>query len=49
MKIKSPRVVIYSIIALGCIALAFFTKEWFFLIPAVILMVLNQRELMQKK
>jgi fumarate reductase subunit C len=49
MKIKSPKVVIFSVIALGCIALAFFTKEWLFIVPAVILMILNQRELMKKR
>jgi hypothetical protein len=48
MKIKSPRVVIYSIIALGFLALTFFV-DWFFIIPAAILMFLNHKELMQKK
>lgn len=49
IKIKNPRVVIYSIIALGFIALAFFLKEWLFIIGAVVLMILNQRELIKKK
>jgi len=49
MKIKSPRVVIYSLLALGFIALAFFLKEWLFLIGAVVLMILNQRELNKLK
>ena len=48
MKIKSPRVVIFSILALGCIALTF-VVDWYFIIPAVILMLLNQKELMKYK
>ena len=48
MKIKNPRVVIYSIIALGFIALSFITREWLYLIGAVVLMVLNQKELKKK-
>ncbi len=48
LKIKSPRVVIYSIIALGFIALTFFV-DWYFIIPAVILMYLNHRELTKSK
>ncbi|HJX50774.1 MAG TPA: hypothetical protein VJ438_04900 [Candidatus Nanoarchaeia archaeon] len=46
MSIK-PRVIIYSIIALICLYLTF-TVDWFFIIPAVILMFLNQRELFKK-
>lgn len=49
IKIKSPRVVIYSILALGFIALAFFLREWLYLIGAVILMFLNQKELKRIK
>ncbi len=45
---KNPKVVLFSIIALVCLALAF-TIDWLFIIPAVILMLLNQRELMKKK
>jgi hypothetical protein len=48
MKIKNPRIVIYSIIALGFIALTFFISYWF-LVGAIVLMILNQRELMRKK
>jgi len=45
---KNPKVVIYSILALGFVALSFLV-DWLFLIGAVILMVLNQKELMSKK
>ena len=45
---KNPKVVFYSIIALICLVLTF-TIDWLFIIPAVILMYLNQRELMRKK
>jgi len=41
------KVIIYSVIALGCLALMFFVN-WLFIIPAAILMWLNQRELMKK-
>lgn len=44
---KRKKVIIYSIIALICIALTF-TISWYFIIPAVILMILNQREIMGK-
>ena len=49
IRMKSPKVVIYSILALGFIALAFFLKEWLFLIGAVVLMFLNQKELNNMK
>jgi fumarate reductase subunit C len=45
---KNPKVVVYSIIALGFLALSFLV-DWIFIIPAVILMILNQKELMKKK
>lgn len=45
---KNPKVVLYSIIALGFLYLTFMV-DWLFIIPAVILMILNQRELMRKK
>jgi len=48
MKIKNPKVVIYSIIALFFLYLTF-TIDWLFIIPAVIIMMLNQKELMQNK
>jgi hypothetical protein len=39
------KVIIYSLIALLCVVLMFIFKEWLFIIPAVILLYLNQREL----
>jgi hypothetical protein len=42
------KVVIYSIIALGFLALSFLV-DWLFIIGAVIFMFLNQKELMKKK
>ncbi len=41
---KNPKVVIYSIIALGFLALAFLV-DWLFIIGAVVLIFLNQKEL----
>jgi len=41
------KVIIYSIIALGFIALTFFV-DWIFIIGAVIMIYLNQRELNKK-
>jgi hypothetical protein len=51
MKTKKEinyRVVIYSIIALVCLALMYLV-DWLFIIPAVWLAWLNQKELMKKK
>ena len=45
---KKPKVVVRSIIALICLVLTF-TIDWLFIIPAAILMFLNQKELMNKK
>lgn len=42
------KVIIYSLIALGFIALMFFV-DWIFIIGAVIMIWLNQRELMSKQ
>tara|TARA_Y100000310_G_scaffold69026_1_gene64401 strand:+ start:19635 stop:19781 length:147 start_codon:yes stop_codon:yes gene_type:complete len=42
------KVIIYSIIALGFLALTFLV-DWLFIIGAVILIYLNQKELMKKK
>jgi len=42
----NKKVILYSIIALGCLALTYFI-HWIFIIPAAILMWLNQRELMR--
>ena len=44
MKIKNPKVVIYSVIALFFILLTFLV-DWMFIIPAVIIMFINQKEL----
>jgi len=44
---KNPRVVLYSLIALGFLVLTF-TVDWLFIIPAVILLIINQKELMKK-
>ena len=42
------KVTIFSLIALGFLVLTFLVN-WMFIIGAVILMILNQRELMKKK
>ena len=42
------KVIIYSLLALGFIALAFLI-DWLFIIGAVVLIALNQRELMKKR
>lgn len=42
------KVVIFSLVALGFVALTFLVNPYF-IIGAVILMILNQRELMKKK
>jgi hypothetical protein len=48
MKSKKPniKVIIYSLIAFGFIALTFLV-DWIFIIGAVIMIWLNQRELMK--
>jgi hypothetical protein len=45
---KNPKVVLFSLVALGFIVLSFLV-DWLFIIGAVILMVLNQKELMKKR
>ena len=45
---KNPKVVIFSIFALGFLVLTFLV-DWIFIIGAVVLLILNQRELMIKK
>lgn len=45
---KNKKVVILSIIALICIVLAI-VIDWLFLVPAVIIMLINQKELIKKK
>ena len=42
------RVIIYSFLAFGFLALTF-TVHWMFIIGAVILMYLNQKEIMKEK
>ena len=42
------KVVIFSLIALVCLVLVF-VINWLFIIPAVILLFLNQKELMGDK
>lgn len=44
---KNKKVVFNSVIALVFIALTF-AVDWLFIIPAVILLFINQRELMKK-
>jgi len=41
------KIVIYSIIALGFVALTFFV-DWIFIIGAIVMVYLNQRELTKK-
>ncbi len=43
----NKKVVLYSLIALACMVLVF-TVDWLFIIPAVILVAMNQKELMKK-
>jgi len=47
-KKLSIRVIIYSLIALGFVALTFLV-DWMFIIGAVVIVWLNQRELIEKK
>ena len=47
IKIKNPKVVLFSLIALIFLALTFLV-DWIFIIGAVVLMILNQKELMKK-
>jgi len=49
MKRKTNwKVVIYSVLAMGFLVLTF-TVDWLYIIGAVVLVVLNQRELFGKK
>ena len=48
MKIKNPIVVVLSLIALGFVALTFIVSPYF-VIGAIVLMLINQRLLMKKK
>ena len=51
-KPKKPalnwKIIIYSLIAFGFIALTFLV-DWMFIIGAAVMVALNQRELMRKK
>ncbi len=42
------RIIIYSLIALVCLVLMFIV-DWLFIIPAVILVFLNQREIIKDR
>jgi hypothetical protein len=42
------KVIIFSLIALGFLALTFLV-DWLFIIGAVVFMLLNQREIMHKR
>jgi len=44
---KNPKVFYLSLVALACIVLTFIV-DWLFIIPAVIIMLKNQKELKKK-
>jgi hypothetical protein len=44
---KNPKIVLYSLIAIGFVVLTFLV-DWLFIIGALVLIYLNQRELMKK-
>lgn len=46
-NMKNKKVVFNSLIALGFLVLTF-TVDWLFIIPAVVLLIINQKELMKK-
>jgi hypothetical protein len=49
MKSKAnKKVVAYSLIALGFLVLTYFV-DWIFIVGAVVMIYLNQKELMKKK
>lgn len=50
MKLEKPnwKVIVFSLIALGFIALTFLVNPWF-IVGAVVFMTLNQIELMKKR
>ena len=43
----NKKVIAYSLVGLACIALVFFV-DWVFIIPAILVVWLNQRILMNK-
>jgi len=47
-KKPNTKVIVYSLIALGFVALTAFV-DWLFIIGAVIMIYLNQKELMKKE
>jgi len=47
MKLKNPKVVFFSIIALGFLTLTFLV-DWIFIVGALIILYLNQKELMKR-
>ena len=47
IKDMNKKIVLFSILGLGFLALTFFV-DWLFIIGAVILVYLNQKELMKK-
>lgn len=51
MKLKSKpnyKIIVYSLIALGFVALTFLV-DWIFIVGAIVLMYLNQKELNKRK
>lgn len=44
----NKKITILSLIALACVILAF-VIDWLFLIPAIIIVIINQRELLKNK
>ncbi|MBU1252116.1 MAG: hypothetical protein KJ905_01470 [Nanoarchaeota archaeon] len=50
-KKRKPNynIVFNSLVALGFLALAFIRSNWLYIIPSVILMIINQRELMKPR
>ncbi len=45
---KNNKIVIFSVIAFGFLVLTFLV-DWLFIVGALILLYLNQRELMKKR
>jgi len=47
MKIKKPDyfIIISSLIAIGFVTLSFTKSNWLYIIPAVIIMIINQKKL----
>ena len=47
MRKVNIKVIIFSLLALGFLALTFFV-DWIFIVGALVLMILNQKELTKK-